>query len=491
VAILGIFKVFWWGSVTMIGKNMYVAGFYGVLGLFIIISAIANRDYFVFVGLATMFLSVFIIGAIYFCLYILPDIRLAEFFAGVFKDIKLKTENHIPEYLYKEEVNEFMRAYTFKCYCPVKLWLAKKDYVEMHMNAKIIDIVQNHEDKAKIHLLTEKKPLSGNIPWSNDFIMPNNALCIGASHFGKIYMDLDQYPHAFIAGETGSGKSNILKCMIHQALVKGYDVILIDFKRGVSFAEFSKYVSIHYEYKDVVNVLKNMVLETITRLDKFRVYGVDNLFDYNLVASTDKQRKKIVFIDELAELLKTKDKETSNVLYDCIETLTRLSRAVGIHLIMAIQRPDANIVGGQIKNNVSYRICGRFVDGEPSRIMLSNESAKNLPNIKGRFIVKGDDIREVQGFYYSSKMVRPLPRIQPTENRPPLGLPQFEPYPDIAVKSPEPYTGQTHRPRPRRPVPKVEQPTLPRVVTPATEKEPSSKPKNEYNFEFDPSLFKK
>jgi len=74
---------------------------------------------------------------------------------------------------------------------------------------------------------------------------------------------------------------------------------------------------------------------------------------------------------------------------------------VGIHIIIGIQRPDSTIINGQIKNNISFRVCGRFVDREPSQIMLNNDLASKLPNIKGRFIVKDDELKEVQCFYYS------------------------------------------------------------------------------------------
>lgn len=69
---------------------------------------------------------------------------------------------------------------------------------------------------------------------------------------------------------------------------------------------------------------------------------------------------------------------------------------------MGIQRPDSTVISGQIKNNVSYRVCGRFVDNEPSRIMLGDSMASTLPNIKGRFIVKDDGLQEVQSFYFSN-----------------------------------------------------------------------------------------
>jgi len=247
-------------------------------------------------------------------------------------------------------------------------------------------------------------------------------------------MFLERDPHAFIAGETGSGKSNILKCLIYQALYKDYEVELIDFKRGVSFPEFSNKLTVHYEYTNVIKVLRDLVSETASRLDKFREQQVDNINDYNNV-SGEHLNRKILFIDELAELLRTRDKETANILNDCIETLTRLSRAVGIHLIMGIQRVDSTIISGQIKNNVSFRVCGRFVDKEPSRIMLGSDMANNLPNIKGRFIVKEDNLYETQCFYFKSDKAKkigaskqtPQAQKRPQRQKDPTPVPTQQP----------------------------------------------------------------
>jgi len=135
---------------------------------------------------------------------------------------------------------------------------------------------------------------------------------------------------------------------------------------------------------------------------------VDSINDYNNITGEGLPRK-IIFIDEVAELLKTRDKEISKLLYESLETLTRISRAVGISLIMGIQRPDSTIINGQIKSNVPFRICGRFVDIEPSRIMLGDTIASTLPNIKGRFIIKGDTLEEVQSFYFDKRILYNLP----------------------------------------------------------------------------------
>ena len=332
-----------------------------------------------------------------------PAKKRRKYFNRLFQQIKLTQDDTAPYYLYETQLSDFAVEVAFISYIPLSTWNAKKELLETHMNARIIDIKQEPDNYQRISLIIQTEPLPQLAEWSDRYIdLKQNTLTIGVSYYGLVSMDLEKQPHAFIAGETGSGKSNILKCMIHQALLKHYEVVLIDFKRGVSFSSFGNAVSIYYEYKDIIMVIKEMILETTRRLDKFRNMGVDNINDYNRITA-DFLPRKVVFIDELAELLKTRDKELSHVLNDSLETLTRLSRAVGIHLIMGLQRPDSTIISGQIKNNVSYRVCGRFVDKEPSRIMLGSDIANTLPNIKGRFIVKNNDFYEVQCFYFSNQ----------------------------------------------------------------------------------------
>jgi len=472
--LIGISKIFWYGTFESVMNNKFIGGFYGVIGAWIIGAAIFDHPS-MYAGLIVAFITALVLGIKYYITEILPGIQNQAFFDRVFKDIKLKTENNVPRFLHRDDRHQFVTTYAFKCYCPLKMWQAKKDYLEMHMNAKIVDIIQNETERDVIYLFTEKQSLSNSIPWSNKYISQKNKFNIGASHFGFVGMDLDKHPHAFIAGETGSGKSNILKCLIHQAIEKDFEVVLIDFKRGVSFSEFSNKVTVYHEYNTVKEVLNDMVEETTNRLDKFRDVKVDNFHAYNsLVKNGELLNKKIIFIDELAELLKAKNKDTANALHESIETLTRLSRAVGIHLIMAIQRPDSTVVGGQIKNNVPYRVCGRFVDKEPSRIMLGNDTATSLPNIKGRFIIKDDDVREVQAFYLDSAQFveqdnanTPRKRRESSTDRSMRKIPSIRPASRLAVTS-----------------------TV-SAVDLSKEQDIAIEPSSEYNFEFDSSLFKK
>ena len=119
--------------------------------------------------------------------------------------------------------------------------------------------------------------------------------------------------------------------------------------------------------------------------------GCKDLDTYNEV--TGESLPRIVFAcDEVAEMLdKTgRSKESKEVLAQIenkLATLSRLGRAFGIHLILATQRPDANILPGQIKNNLDFRVCGR-ADNVLSQIILDNtSSADQIPkDARGRFI---------------------------------------------------------------------------------------------------------
>lgn len=391
-------RLLWNGIVTASKNNKWVRIAYICLfiSLFISYAMFGDVSYVLFIIVVMAFICGLIEQAKEY-----PQKEKNAFFDGIFEEIGLiSKDGSFPILEYEQELSEYTVVIAFCTVIPLNIWQSKKAELEMYMHVTISNIRQNKEDNRIIELIIQKKPLENNVAWSDSYIETvYNVLNIGLGYSGMVGMDLEQHSHCFIAGETGSGKSNILKCMIHQALIKDYEVILIDFKRGVSFSDFKDLVTIYYDYPETMQILSDMVKETKSRLDLFRENSVDNIEDYNHVG-LDYLYRKIIFIDELAELLKIRDKEISNLLYDSLETLTRLSRAVGIHLIMGIQRPDSTIINGQIKNNVSYRVCGRFADKEPSRIMLNNDMASMLPVIKGRFIIRANECEEIQSFYF-------------------------------------------------------------------------------------------
>jgi len=412
-AIKGIAMLLWNGLILASINNLAIA----IINITLVIATVIS--FFVYGDVSFMIVVIFMCAIIFAIVQYYKDLPLKQkrqYFTNLFHNLNFYApDQSLPYYLSENDVSDFVYSITFQTVIPVSFWMSRKELLEMHMNVKIVNITQSQQDNRIVSVHILKQALPALVHWNDSYINWNaNVLNIGIGLYGFVGMNLEKYPHAFIAGETGSGKSNILKCLIHQSLSKKYEVILIDFKRGVAFSAFSDVLPVLYEYNTVVKVLQYLVSETKQRLDMFRQYRVDNIIDYNRV-SGNYLRRKIIFIDELAELLKTRDKATANILNDSIETLTRLSRAVGIHLIMGIQRPDSTIISGQIKNNVPYRVCGRFTDKEPSRIMLASDMASTLINIKGRFIVKDNYMQEIQAFYFyrrvaQNKRIEPTPR---------------------------------------------------------------------------------
>ena len=172
--------------------------------------------------------------------------------------------------------------------------------------------------------------------------------------------------------------------------------------------DYERYGEVVTERKRALQILTELEAENAQRLTLFRNLKVKNIVEYN--RKTGKNLCRIgVFCDELAEMLDKKGaakelKEQMEKIEGKISTLARLSRATGINLILGMQRPDANVLTGQIKNNIPVRISGRFADKTASEIVLGSTDACNIPDIKGRFICKmGNEMQEFQAYYFDDE----------------------------------------------------------------------------------------
>ena len=172
-------------------------------------------------------------------------------------------------------------------------------------------------------------------------------------------------------------------------------VTVADFKGGIDFGNvWTKHTNCRmiFTRDELSNYLDTLVDELHRRKEIIAATeGCNNIYEYNNRCAQYMDRI-VLAIDEVAEILdksgldKT-EKEQAVQIERRIATIARLGRAVGIHLILATQRPDANILSGQIKNNISYRVCGR-ADNVLSTIILDNTSAADeIPSdARGRFI---------------------------------------------------------------------------------------------------------
>lgn len=222
---------------------------------------------------------------------------------------------------------------------------------------------------------------------------------LGKTIHGDVYVtDLSIMPHLLIAGATGTGKSVALNALITSILYKAspeeVKLILIDPKR----LEFAQYDGIPHllcpvvrDPKKAERILQDAIKKMEERYQRLGFLRVRNIEQYNHQVKkilkekrgklTEEEKEKlkplpylVIIIDELAELMMIGAQEVEY----CIARLAQLARAVGIHLVMATQRPSIDVITGTIKNNFSSRIAFRVPSKIDSRIIIDTAGAEKL-----------------------------------------------------------------------------------------------------------------
>jgi S-DNA-T family DNA segregation ATPase FtsK/SpoIIIE len=221
-----------------------------------------------------------------------------------------------------------------------------------------------------------------------------STMAMGKDINGRIVTaDLAGMPHLLIAGSTGSGKSVAINAFIMSILYKATPdqvrLILVDPKR----LELGNYEGVPHLYTPIItepklaaNALRNAVREMERRLKLLAAKGVRNIDQYNRLFDTatpslfeeDSDDKPIpyivIIIDELADLMML---DSSNV-EESITRLAQMARAVGIHLVLATQRPSVDVITGLIKANFPARISFRVATKVDSRTILDSNGAEAL-----------------------------------------------------------------------------------------------------------------
>ncbi|TGE24634.1 DNA translocase FtsK [Hymenobacter aquaticus] len=229
-------------------------------------------------------------------------------------------------------------------------------------------------------------------------------------------VDLAKMPHLLMAGATGQGKSVGLNVILASLLYKRHPAqlkfVLVDPKK-VELSIFNK-IERHFlaklpdteeaiitDTKKVVNTLNSLCMEMDKRYDLLKDAGCRNLKEYNRKFIERRLNPKkghrfmpfiVLVIDELADLMMTAGKEVETP----IARLAQLARAIGIHLIVATQRPSVNVITGIIKANFPCRISFKVTSKIDSRTILDAGGADQLVGQGDMLISQGSDIIRVQ-----------------------------------------------------------------------------------------------
>jgi len=222
--------------------------------------------------------------------------------------------------------------------------------------------------------------------------------------------DLEGMPHLLIAGATGSGKSvgmnTFLLSLLYQNSPQDLKFIMVDPKR----VELTPYNGIPHLLTPVItdsekahSSLKWAVAEMNRRYQNFAEKGYKNIKEYN--AEEDKPLHRIVIvIDELADLMMQANKKETEAL---ICRIAQMARAVGMHLIIATQRPSVDVITGVIKANIPTRIAFTVTSGVDSRTIIDSVGAEDLLGMGDMLYLPGNMSRpiRVQGVYVSTKEI--------------------------------------------------------------------------------------
>ena len=201
----------------------------------------------------------------------------------------------------------------------------------------------------------------------------------------RIIGDIAKLPHVLIAGTTGSGKSvctnSLIVSLLYKSTPEEVRFIMVDPK----MVELAPYNGIPHllipvvtDPKKAAGALQWAVFEMMKRYKMFSEKGVKDLAGYNALSETDEDVKKlptvVVVIDELADLMLVAAKEVE----ESICRVAQMGRAAGMHLVIATQRPSADVITGLMKANIPSRIAFAVASSMESRIILDTTGAEKL-----------------------------------------------------------------------------------------------------------------
>jgi len=239
----------------------------------------------------------------------------------------------------------------------------------------------------------------------------NLSICIGKDVAGKAWVaDLSKMPHLLIAGSTGSGKSvainSIIISLLYQNSPDDLKIVLVDPKK----VELTSYNDIPYlltpvitDVKKTVNALKWVVSEMERRYQLLSTRGKRNIEAYNAANKKDSIPYIVFIIDELADLMSVAAHEVEAA----IVRLAQMARAVGIHLVLATQRPSVNVITGLIKANIPSRMAFAVPSQIDSRTILDTAGAEKLLG-RGDMLYTASDAnkpRRLQGAFLEDEEI--------------------------------------------------------------------------------------
>lgn len=257
------------------------------------------------------------------------------------------------------------------------------------------------------------------VKWDMPDVEGDLPITVGMSRSGLITADIADFPHLLVAGQTGGGKSvflhQMLACLVHNPKCR---LFVVDLTR-VDFAYMQKHAMCGWTIKKAHEILSYLVAELDRRLDALTRAGVEKVQNY-----PGDMPYMVLMVDEFSHLspmlYKYEGKASKEMRQECHSMLVDLlcrARKVGIHVVLSTQRPDADVLPGQMKANIPATVCFQVRNRVNSQICLDNDKASLLPGTPGRAVWQyGSAEGEVQTMLLTPSQARKLLPTVPVTN---------------------------------------------------------------------------
>lgn len=273
----------------------------------------------------------------------------------------------------------------------IEQFIDKKSALQSSLGIKIEQFVENYEEQGIKIILTTKR-LTTRVKFSeiSSALVNDGEFIIGESESGLKVQSIKELPHVLIAGSTGGGKSVFLKQML-LGLLKStpkLQMYLIDLKGGLELVDFKPLENVRLvkTEKEAVVLLRKIVAEMKSRFDYLEKNRLKSI-----VCDRDKKDRIVIAIDE-SSVLYTKsgsDEVLSKLVTEArslTDEIAKLSRAAGIHLILATQKVSKETVDTKVQENIAGKLCFKMNTLQGSVAILGNKDAYELSQIAGRGI---------------------------------------------------------------------------------------------------------
>jgi hypothetical protein len=296
----------------------------------------------------------------------------------------------------------------------LKEWQNRKDRLEANMRV-FIDEIKQVPERGIIEMTFSYEPMPTKVTIENIRGFRDYTFLIGRDRAKTYIGSFVDNPHFLVGGESGGGKSAFLRQLITTVKVNQpeSEFYLLDFKGGVEFWQFEKLpgMKVISDIAKAARALREIAGNIEIRTKKLREQNLTDIkyfFEsdqFKRMTTEEKRnhslgRRIFIVVDECAEIFLFglgHPPEHTRELRAAMSRITRLGRSVGIHAVIATQRPDKNAVDPQVKTNLPTTVCYRINDIGGSLAVLGNGRATDLPNFPGRAVLKTGSVEvEIQ-----------------------------------------------------------------------------------------------